>query len=104
MHIMSLPPHRPCAGAPPTAQVLLDFDYTRSARRLSEACRSPTPAKQEVLLELFGHAPQPTGLLEAWGGRSLVEQLERGQLSDTAFFEAVSTASGEVGPPVGSSA
>jgi len=47
-----------------------------------------------VLLELFGHSPAPTGLLDAWGGRSLVEQLERGQLSDRQFFEAVVQASG----------
>jgi hypothetical protein len=51
---------------------------------------------QEVLLELFGHAPKPTGLLERWAGRSLVEQLERGQLSNEQFYEAVVAASGEL--------
>lgn len=51
---------------------------------------------QEVLLELFGHAAQPTGLLDKWGGRSLVEQLERGALTNQQFYEAVVEASGEL--------
>ncbi|EFN54145.1 hypothetical protein CHLNCDRAFT_135540 [Chlorella variabilis] len=49
---------------------------------------------KEVLLELFGHAAQPTGLLDKWGGRSLVEQLERGALTNQQFYEAVVEASG----------
>ncbi|KAL4458588.1 hypothetical protein ABPG75_013453 [Micractinium tetrahymenae] len=50
----------------------------------------------KVLLELFGHAPagSATGLLAPWGGVSLVEQLERGQLSNREFYEAVTEASG----------
>lgn len=53
------------------------------------------PLPQAVLLELFGHSPQPSGLLEPWGGRSLVELLERGQLSSRQFYEEVVGASGE---------
>lgn len=50
--------------------------------------------RQAALLELFGHAAQPTGLLDAWGGRSLVEQMERGALTSRQFYEAVVEASG----------
>ena len=53
------------------------------------------PLPQEVLLELFGHAPQ-TGLLDAWNGVSLVEQLERGQMDNHTFYQAVVTASGQL--------
>lgn len=50
----------------------------------------------QVLLELFGHASPgtATGLLDAWAGVSLVEQLERGQLSNKEFYQAVTSASG----------
>lgn len=48
---------------------------------------------QAVLLELFGHAPH-TGLLDRWGGMSLVEQMERGRLSSRDFYELTCEASG----------
>jgi hypothetical protein len=51
--------------------------------------------QQEVLLELFGHAPH-TGLLDAWHGVSLVEQLERGRMDNHAFYLAVVAASGRL--------
>lgn len=76
-------------------QVLLDFDFSRSSSRLAAACRAPAPTKQAVLLELFGHAERPTGLLERWGGVSLVEQMERGQIDSRQFYDAVCEASGE---------
>lgn len=76
---------------PAPLQVLLDFDYAISSRRLAAACQASSPAlaKEAALLELFGHSPAPTGLLAAHGGRSLVEQMERGQLSSRQFYELV---------------
>lgn len=88
--------HYPCP-APHQTQVLLDFDFAKSSQRLAAACRAPTPARQAALLELFGHAAQPTGLLDPWGGRSLVEQMERGALTSREFYQAVTEASGEGG-------
>ena len=91
---------RPKAVVFDLGKVLLDFDYSISARRLAAACRAdPTPAKQAALLELFGHAPVDSqqGLLDRWGGRSLVEQMERGQISGPQFHQLVCEASGEQG-------
>lgn len=125
-----------CSGQHMPRQVLLDFDFHKSSRRLAAACRAPTPTRQvrwadglpcvhslrehgrcvccqirkttsvhnhahlvmpsmqAVLLELFGHSPQPTGLLDRWGGQSLVEQMERGQLSSREFYTLVCELSG----------
>lgn len=77
-------------------KVLLDFDFRKSSARLAAACQASPQTRPEVLLELFGHASPgtATGLLDAWAGVSLVEQLERGQLSNKEFYQAVTSASG----------
>ncbi|PRW60139.1 haloacid dehalogenase [Chlorella sorokiniana] len=87
-------PAHPKAVVFDLGKVLLDFDFHKSSWRLAEACRAPTPTRQAALLELFGHSPQPTGLLDRWGGRSLVEQMERGQLSSRQFYQLVCELSG----------